>query len=97
MSTATVKPPATTDPLARALARGVAAGLKVYRVSGHEDVRFVTSQSEPGLGYLVTLLPDDDAYCSCVGASFGRICQHLALVLADQRPQPGVAEMWGEG
>lgn len=94
MSTATVQTPTTTDPLARALARGVAAGLKVYRVAGREDLRFVTSQSEPGLGYLVTLDRDHGASCSCPARSHQLTCKHVALVLADQRPAlPDVATM----
>lgn len=84
MTSTTTQP--RLDNLARAQARAVAAGLRSYRVAGHEDVRFVTRQRDPGLGYLVTLLPDGDAYCSCAASSFDRICAHLALVLADQPP-----------
>lgn len=75
--------PQTTDPMARALARGVAAGLSVYRVSGRADLRFVTSQSEPGLGYLVTIKPGLGAACSCADGASGQACAHGDVALAD--------------
>lgn len=81
MTTSTLQPSSTRE---RALARGVADGLKVYRVSGHYELRFVTAKSDDGLGYLVTLLGPERATCSCTAAKHNRLCKHIALVLADQ-------------
>ncbi len=55
-------------------------GLKAFRIN--DDVRswVVTSHSQDGVAYEVTIL-DGDLLCSCRGSSFHPYCKHRALVL----------------
>ncbi len=57
-------------------------GLRAFRIN--DDVRswVVTSHSQDGVAYEVTIL-DGDLLCSCRGSSFHPYCKHRALVLQE--------------
>lgn len=56
-------------------------GLRAYRLNGDSRSWAVTSHSEDGTAYEVTIL-DGDLLCSCRGSAFHPYCKHRALVLA---------------
>lgn len=55
-------------------------GLRAFRINDNIRSWVVTSHSQDGVAYEVTIL-DGDLLCSCRGSSFHPYCKHRALVL----------------
>lgn len=55
-------------------------GLRAYRINDDQRSWVVTSHSQDGVAYEVTIL-DGDLICSCRASSFHPYCKHRALVL----------------
>lgn len=64
----------------RMAAKALREGLRAYRLNGDRRSWAVTSHSEDGNAYEVTIL-DGDLICSCRGSMFHPYCKHRALVL----------------
>lgn len=70
------------DTWLRMAERARQAGLRAYRLSGDPRHWAVTSATDPGVAYEVTVL-DDALVCSCPAAAYFPYCKHRALVLAE--------------
>ncbi len=57
-------------------------GLRAFRLNADARTWAVTSHSQPGAAYEVTIL-DGDLLCSCPGSAYYPYCKHRALVLAE--------------
>ena len=57
-------------------------GLRAFRINDDRRSWVVTSHSNDGVAYEVTIL-DGDLICSCRGSSFHPYCKHRALVLQE--------------
>ena len=57
-------------------------GLRAFRLNDDARTWAVTSHSQPGTAYEVTIL-DGDLLCSCPGSAYYPYCKHRALVLAE--------------
>lgn len=57
-------------------------GLRAFRINDNRRSWVVTSHSQDGVAYEVTIL-DGDLLCSCRGSSFHPYCKHRALVLQE--------------
>ncbi len=57
-------------------------GLRAFRLNANARTWAVTSHSQPGAAYEVTIL-DGDLLCSCPGSAYYPYCKHRALVLAE--------------
>ena len=57
-------------------------GLRAFRLNDDARTWAVTSHSQPGAAYEVTIL-DGDLLCSCPGSAYYPYCKHRALVLAE--------------
>lgn len=57
-------------------------GLRAFRLNDDARSWAVTSHSQPGTAYEVTIL-DGDLLCSCPGSAYYPYCKHRALVLAE--------------
>lgn len=57
-------------------------GVRAFRLNGDPRHWAVTSASQSGVAYEVTIL-DDELLCSCPGSAYYRYCKHRALVLAE--------------
>ncbi|GBD15277.1 hypothetical protein HRbin26_00163 [bacterium HR26] len=55
-------------------------GLHAFRLNDDARTWAVTSHSQPGTAYEVTIL-DGDLLCSCPGSAYYPYCKHRALVL----------------
>src|SRR5688572_30235224 len=65
-----------------ALERATSAGIVAFNVAGDPQVWFVTSNSAPGTGYLVTIRRGESPSCQCRAGEFDPVCQHRAVVLS---------------
>ena len=57
-------------------------GLHAFRLNDDRRSWVVTSHSQDGVAYEVTIL-DGDLLCSCRGSAFHPYCKHRALVLRE--------------
>jgi hypothetical protein len=57
-------------------------GLHAFRINDDRRSWAVTSHSQDGVAYEVTIL-DGDLLCSCRGSAFHPYCKHRALVLRE--------------
>jgi hypothetical protein len=57
-------------------------GLRAFRINDDRRAWAVTSHSQDGVAYEVTIL-DGDLLCSCRGSAFHPYCKHRALVLRE--------------
>ena len=57
-------------------------GLHAFRLNDDRRSWVVTSHSQNGVAYEVTIL-DGDLLCSCRGSAFHPYCKHRALVLRE--------------
>jgi len=57
-------------------------GVRAFRLNGDPRHWAVTSASQSGVAYEVTIL-DDELLCSCPGSAYYRYCKHRALVLVE--------------
>jgi hypothetical protein len=66
----------------RMSAKAEKEGLNAFRINDDRRSWVVTSHSENGVAYEVTIL-DGDLLCSCRGSAFHPYCKHRALVLRE--------------
>ncbi|MCX2728499.1 SWIM zinc finger family protein [Thermomicrobium sp. 4228-Ro] len=81
------KPVASWREIDRAIWRRMAErarreGVRAFRLNGDPRHWAVTSASQSGVAYEVTIL-DDELLCSCPGSAYYRYCKHRALVLSE--------------
>ncbi|RIK46005.1 MAG: hypothetical protein DCC58_04635 [Chloroflexi bacterium] len=73
----------TVTPLAtwrRMAGKAEKEGLRAYRLNGDPRFWAVSSATNPGVAYEVTVL-DGELLCSCRASEFLPYCKHRALVL----------------
>ena len=66
----------------RMAAKAEREGLRAFRINGSNRNWAVTSHTDAGIAYEVTIL-DGDILCSCRGSEFFPYCKHRALVLRE--------------
>ena len=66
----------------RAYERAIAEGIRVFQCNGHW---FATSATQPGVLHHV------NGTCDCEGATYGRLCKHVAATIAERIRQGELA------
>jgi hypothetical protein len=77
-----IEAPVPTATWARMAVKADREGLRAYRLNDDPRSWAVTSGSQDGVAYEVTIL-DGDLICSCRGSMYHPYCKHRALVLAE--------------